>query len=398
MPRPWVVTLPYTLNNLTAINYLQGIAGSIAWLLVLLAVLNLHFRRNAIHWLVLSSFVIILLSGQVVAWDQVAQSDSFALTGAALVLAGIIRQLGPTKRPLSSYLLVASGTLICGLIRFPIVVLSLVFVLYCFSRESRSRIKLSLRLFGTSLIVLLCAYVLYGNHKMDLAWGREFAQRDDVAGRSYQQLAVINGLPQGKERVRRAVEVAIGGESCLAGLLEAPMPGNDAMAWWINATQACPDDAARASTDFTGNYLKELLKDPMSTLYYLWPSIDEAYRIGRVPPPASMFPTPILSLFYGDAAIGQILPVTSLLLFVALCFYGRRRREEVPVNHQEVLILLATVSSLLGLLVTVALSPSDTARVGGVFVISSVLLSWLLIGLRVDRLMGTPKEHELPYE
>jgi hypothetical protein len=386
MPRPWVVTLPYTMNNLTAINYLQGVLSSLAWLVVLLAILRLAIRRSVLHWLLVITYFIILTSGQVVAWDQAAQSDSFALTGAALVIGGLICHLGNSDTPIINYTFVTVGTLLCGLIRFPIVILTVLFGVLCITPLSRQRVEALIRIAGTLLIVLVCTYVIQANQRMDFAWGKEFAQRDDVAGRSYQQLAVINGLPQGKERVREVVNTVLGNESCVSRNLDTPMTGGDAMAWWVSLVEVCPNEASLVSQDFTGTYIKLLSGQPLNSLSYLWPSVDEAYRVGRVPPPASILPASVLSVFYGDSAVGQVLPLSILVVFLLLCIYGRLRSSQPIMNLRELTVFFATFGSLAGVLITVALSPSDTARVASVFVVSSLLFSWLLLALRFDRL------------
>jgi hypothetical protein len=382
--RPWTVTLPYSINNLSALAWFQALFSTSAWIALLIAVGRLRFSRVLTAQLAVIVTALIGTSGHVIYWDNLAQADSIAMSGAALCCAGVIflfrRALSMTwLAPFSLCIGLVTG----GLIRYGLVIPVLIgLVLVYRGFRLRELIFRPVVWLLVSLLVIAVPYVIVTNQNMDQEWGKQSLGAEDVLGRTLQQIGIIKSTPYGQEILSR-ISTEYSSTPCVNEALAQPLPNGDAMAWWITAYGTCPDGMAQLSQEFTGQYVREVAIRPLRSMWALWPAIAESHKALAVPAPSSVLPNPIMSILIGDTSSGFFLPLTALLLSLLPLLAVTQRRNYL---RSQIDPMMLTASAFAGNVVTVMLSPLDTQRVAAPFVVVAAVGSWLMILNAMDSL------------
>lgn len=385
LPRPWVVTLPFTLNNLWLIAYFQAILGIVSWTVLLYSISKIQFFQQKIQTALLVIISLIGLSGGVGVWDHYAQSDSIALSGCVLVLASAILVLAGPRFFMAQQVLCITGTIVGGLIRPGIIFLSLLVVILQFLLRNRERQRpLIGPIIGSLLVLLSVVYVVHSNQQMDRSWGRTFAGNPSILGRTMQQVAVINSIPNGHKFVVEATQSITPDSTCFLNLLDTPLVNGDAMAWWLTAAGTCPSEVKQISEGFTTSYAIQLALHPRTSLKLLWPAVTESSQLSRYD--SFFVPTWLTHALYGAGLGGPISPFLLLIIMVLFFFFPREKRQNRPLWHEaHGLSAGMTANVILGFIFTIVLSPTDAARIASPFIVLLAVLTWTTILLFIDK-------------
>ncbi len=385
LPRPWVVTLPFTLNNLWIIAYFQAIVGIFSWTVLLYSISKIQFFQQKIQTALLVIISLIGLSGGVGNWDHYAQSDSIALSGCVLVLASAILVLAGPRFLKAQQMLCIAGTIVGGLIRPGIIFLSLLVVILQFLLRNRERQRpLIGPTIGSLLVLLSVVYVVHSNQQMDRSWGRTFAGNPSILGRTMQQVAVINSLPNGHKFVIEATQSIAPNSRCFLNLLDTPLVNGDAMAWWLTAAGSCPSEVEQISEGFTASYATQLALHPRTSLKLLWPAVTESSQLSRYD--SFFVPTWLTHALYGAGLGGPISPFLLLIMMVFFFCFPREERQNSRLWHEKHSLSAGmTATVILGFIFTIVLSPTDAARIASPFIVLLAVLTWTTILLFIDK-------------
>jgi hypothetical protein len=388
MPRPWIVTLPYALApNLDWIFVFQLLLSLAAWTALLVAVSRLPFTRYGV-WVACGCVIAVGLSSAATVWDPLIQSDSLAMTGSILFVAGFIMLLG-RKASWWGVVWMGAGALIASQIR-PVTVLVLLAVsawLGCAALIMARRQPASHRttprkwLAGASLLLVVAAYTVMMNSRMDSAWGREFVAEPEVQGRTLQQVGVINMTPWGTAFIAELTKK--NGYECLA---ERYGSGGQADYWRATLVAECPSEAKQFSQEFQAEYASWLVTHPRTATRALVPAFNEAFAEPDSHDSMVLVPGSLTMLWFAVPVTGSNPLILLIVLLSGICVATIWRVHRRFVGLVPLLLLAA--AGLVAVAATVAMSPLDATRVASAPAMITRLGALLGIVMGVDILVN----------
>jgi hypothetical protein len=351
MPRSWVVTLPYgVLGEPNRIVAYQAAFSSFAWGVLLLVVSQARILGSKLRWTTIGLLWLLSLSSLGTNWESYVQSDSIALAGTVLVVAGFCHALFFPNRALITSALLVVGGVTAGSIRiavFPLVVFAFMVVLIQLWRFEGNKIRVIL--VGLVLLVF-SSYLVVFQERSDKAWGAYFAQNAAVNGRTLQQVGVIGMFPRGAELTADILRE--GKYKCLQKEFSNGYP------WWNTLVHECPTEAVSFSNVYLGSYGRRLLTSPAATFNYLRSPFVEAFL------PVRFTVSTIRLNFLSDVVdIGQLRIQLAAMGFFLIALLVTFRERGMRLWRSLALLLVGVVMAYGGVAVTVALCPSETGRV-----------------------------------
>ena len=362
MPRSWVVTLPYgLLGDPNRIVAYQAGFSSVAWGVLMLVVSQARILGPKLRWITIGFLWLLSLSSLGTNWETLIQSDSIALSGAVLVVAGVCCALFIPNRALITCLVLVAGGVTAGSIRvaiFPLVIFAFTVMLVQLWRSDGNKTRVIL----VGIVVLVfSSYLVVFQERSDKAWGAYFAQNSAVNGRTLQQVGVIGMFPRGAEITADILRE--GKYECLQNEFSNGYP------WWNTLVNHCPAEAVSFSDAYLGAYVRRLLSSPAATYDYLHRPFIEAFL------PVQFSVSTIHLNFLSDAVdIGQLrsqLAAMGLLVIILLVTFHQRW---MRLWRSLALLLVGVVMAYVGVLITVALCPTETGRVASTPVGAATIL------------------------
>jgi hypothetical protein len=386
-PRPWVVTLPYALlDNLKAIVMAQEGFSLLCWCLLLVAVWRLPFRSEIGRWAGVGTVAAVGLDATTTYWNYFIQSESAAMSGAVLFVAGTLLSVGSRLRWLG---VVAScaGLLFLASIRPAALVTALGVILVLaiagiMSWRHRDHRNAVVRAGAAFLLIMVAAYVTVINARMDTAWGRDFVADPTVHGRTLQQVGVIDLTPWGHAAI---LELALAGDyDCMETYYASPPPGGNF--WRTNLMSTCPSEAAPFSENFQSSYVSWLIRHPRLTVRELTAPFNLSFTAIDDDSNVSLIPAGVTQLWASTGPSGRNPVVLWSLLLVAGTVGLRRSRISPP--EEVVLLAVMACTGLVAVVVNVAFSPLDALRVSSAPAMLTRLSAIIGLGLTLDLLVG----------
>jgi hypothetical protein len=390
-PRPWVVTLPYALlENLKAIVIAQEGFSLVCWCVLLVAVWQLPFRSAVGRWAAIGTVTAIGLDATTTYWDYFLLSESAAMSGAVLFVAGALLVLGSRLRwfgmaASGAGLLIVASIRPATLVPTIGVIVVLAFTVSASWRRHDSR-NVIVPAVAASLLSLVAVYVTVINARMDTAWGRDFIASPAVHGRTLQQVGVINLTPWGHAAI---LEVSLAGHyDCMEKYYASPPP--DGNFWRVNLMSTCPREAAPFSRTFQSSYVSWLLRHPRLTVRELSAPFNESFTAVDDPNNISLIPADLTALWAPTAPTGRN-PVVlwTLLLVVGSVALRRSGMTRCP----EVLLLsVMATAGLAAVVANVAFSPLDALRVSSAPAMLTRLSAIIGLVLVIDLLVSRRRQ------
>jgi hypothetical protein len=358
-PRPWVVTMPYALaEDPKLVVVVQAGLGLLAWCCLLAAVWQVPYRTRTARWVAIAVIAALGLDATTTYWDSIVLSESLALSAGVALAAACMRLTSDLMGP-ATFALLGLGILVGGSIRVVMIIPASVMMIYLTIRLVRHRVRdreVRWQAVGLVVLLMLAAYVLVINSRMDRAWGADFMQAPDVNGRTLQQVGVINMTDWGHQAVQ---DVATGaGYPCLASYYARSTQSDD---WRRDMHASCPTEVAGFSRAFPSAYARWLARHPRLSIHVLSGPFSSGFGAIDDSTTISLVPGVITSLYAEGAPTGR----NPVLLMVLLVLVGAVLLFRDGRHWDSKLLLLGGVSAaaVLAVLLTVMVSPTDTFRV-----------------------------------
>ncbi len=370
--RPWIVTLPYALvksfNDIVAMQFALSLAS---WATLLWASSFLRIRSLALTWTVRIIIGSIALSSLVLQWNPLLQSDSFAMSGGTLLVAGFL--VASSKRFGFGFFLLVTGALVVSQIRIaaaiPIVLIAALLLIAPVQELVRGRAGSVKRLIKVSIVssvlILIVIYSISLNNTQDLHWGNEVIPGLNIHGRTLQQIGVINDTPEGNLAVHDILEND--GFKCLQREYPLGRPGTY---WNPTVVTKCPIQAKVFSAQFPSKYARWILDHPRLVATSLIGPFNQGFSIPDASAPNANIPkanaflslTPdSISMLWATGSSGANPVVLGLLLLIGGAAWMIIRRR--PGAHQVLDFTILACGGIASVAVTVVGSPLDTQRV-----------------------------------
>jgi hypothetical protein len=405
-PRPFNVTFLYAiLEDPNYIFVFQSALSALAWVSLFYTIYKL--KLNLAQFLGLALITLILgLSGPVMYWDQLIQSDSLAFSSSILSISGLIRAIYRIEISSFEFFSTLFFMLSLCLIRPFCMPLMLLYIFYRVSnsykdererkreflaRNRFKRIRKTRRVkvvdWQIKLIVGMSVlfFTVFSQNQMDLAWGKELAQTENVKGRSLQQLGVVQINPYGAKAVAN-LQSRIPSE-CTQSLSNAPPT------WWGEYVHKCTKEARELASKLQPWLISTAIKDPLNFFRSYYKTVLSSFaNLG-----SSVYPIEFSRIFFGDSSNSNIIfganweysSIPTVIVFFFLCLFSQVVFLTVPrprnfLKVRSIQLALTAVSLFGSLFLSAYFSPSDTTRVSSAPMIAFtiIVIFWAFENLR----------------
>ena len=360
--RPWIVTLPYALiKNDNLIVLMQSAFSLASWGALLWASSFLRIRSHVLTWTVRIIIGSIGLSSLVIQWNPLLQSDSLAMSGAVLLVAGFL--VASSKKPVTGLLLLVVGALIVSQIRIitaiPIVLIAALLLVAPVRRVVRGRAGSVRSLvpvaMASCVLILIVVYGISLDNRQDIHWGNEVVPGLNIHGRTLQQVGVIDAVPEGNLAIHDILTSE--GFKCLQGEFPLGKPGTY---WNPTVVRKCPRQSKLFSEQFLSKYAAWILHHPRLVATSLIGPFNQGFSIPDAKTFLSLTPDSVSALWATGSSGADPVVLELGLLVAGAAWMAIRRR---PGAQQVLGFTILACGGVASVIVTVIASPLDTQRV-----------------------------------
>jgi hypothetical protein len=212
--------------------------------------------------------------------------------------------------------------------------------------------------------IFVVSFTVFSQNQMDLAWGKELAQTENVKGRSLQQLGVIQINPYGAKAVSN-LQASLPSD-CAQSLSKSPPT------WWGEYVQKCTSEARELASRLQPWLISSAAKDPVNFFKAYFHTVLSSFaNLGT-----SLYPKFVSRIFFGNASDSSVIfganweyrSIPTIVVIFFLCLLFRfvlvciPKSRNVP-TFRTTYLELASISLFGALFLSAFFSPSDTTRI-----------------------------------